>query len=88
MKRYLIASLLAVAALGASPLASARVNLNIGVGLPGVYAAPPVVYQQPYYGAPPVVYGGDGWGGHRDYHHGGDYRHGNGHDNGHRDGRH
>jgi hypothetical protein len=83
MKRYLIASLLAVAALGVSPLASARVNLNIGVGLPGVYAAPPVVYQQPYYSAPPVVYGG-GWGGRRDDRRGGDYRH----DNGHHDGRH
>ena len=87
MKRYLIASLLAVAALGVSPLASARVDLNIGLGLPGVYAAPPVVYQQPYYSAPPVVYGG-GWGGgsHRggDYHRGGNYRH----DNGHHDGRH
>ena len=84
MKQYLIASIIGLAALSASPLASARVNLNIGIGLPGVYSAPPVVYQPQYYNAPPVVYGGGGWGGRRDDHRGGDYRH----DNGHHDGRH
>lgn len=47
--------------LGAQP-ASARVNFDIGVGIPAivapapVYAPPPVYYAQPVYAPPPVVY--------------------------------
>jgi hypothetical protein len=69
MKRYLTATLLGLAALSMSPLANARVDLNIGLGVPGYYGPPPVVYQpQPVYAAPPVVYGNPGWG-HRDWRH-------------------
>jgi hypothetical protein len=89
MKRLLIISLLGLAAVGVSPLASARVSIGIGIGVPGFVAGPPVVYApppQPYYAPPPVVYGGGGyygggpgWG-HRDYHRGrDDHGHGNDH---------
>jgi hypothetical protein len=66
VKIYLMAALLGAAVACVSPAASARVNLNIGIGLPGLYAPPPVVYApQPVYGPPPVVYGapyyGGGW---------------------------
>jgi len=60
MKRLLLTSLLGLAALSLSPLANAaRVNLNIGIGIPGlVVGPPPVVYAPaPVYAPPPVVYG-------------------------------
>jgi len=63
MKHYLNAILVGLAALSLSPLANARVALNIGIGVPGYYGPPPVVYQpQPVYGPPPVVYSDDRWG--------------------------
>jgi hypothetical protein len=74
MKKWIVLSALGIAAAGASLAASAHVDLNIGIGLPGVVAAPPpVVYAQPAYAPPPpvVYYGGDRW--HRppprDWHH-------------------
>ena len=52
------ALLAASVALGA-PWAQARVDVDIGVGLPGFYAPPPVYYAPPppvYYAPPPPVY--------------------------------
>lgn len=80
MKRLLATSLLGLAALSLSPLADARVSVNIGIGIPGIVVAPPVVYAPaPVYSPPPVVYGGPYYSGPyyghphpppRDWHHG------------------
>ncbi len=80
MKRLIVTSFIGLAALSLSPLASARVSLNVGIGLPGVIVGPPpVVYGQPYYAPPPVVYGGGYYGGGgRDWHRGGHDYHGHG----------
>jgi len=69
MKRFIATSLIGLAALSLSPLASAHVSLNIGIGLPGIVVGPPVVYAppQPYYAPPVVVYGGYGGGYGRGY---------------------
>jgi hypothetical protein len=60
MKKWILLSAIGVAAASASFAASAHVDLSIGIGLPGVVAAPPpVVYAPPppaYY-APPPAYG-------------------------------
>lgn len=68
MKSVTGLSVLLVAALAASPPASARVDLSIQIS-PYQYA-PPVVYEPaPYYAPPPVVYFGSGeWGGGRGDH--------------------
>ena len=53
-----LALLAASVALGV-PGAQARVDVEIGVGLPGFYAPPPVYYAPPppvYYAPPPVYY--------------------------------
>jgi hypothetical protein len=49
---------LCAAALVVPAAAQARVFVGIGVGLPPVYAPPPVYYAPPpvYYGPPPVAY--------------------------------
>lgn len=99
MKRNLLASALGLMLVCASQAASARVDLNIGVGIPGmIYGQPPpVVYAAPpVYQAPPVVYDrgrywdGDhrGWDRHDHGRHGrgdhGDHGdHGDRHDHGH-----
>jgi len=59
MKRYLAASIVAGIALLASSGAMARVDVGIGIGIPGVVvAAPPPVYYEPepvYVAPQPVV---------------------------------
>jgi hypothetical protein len=68
MKRKILSLVFGALALTAASVASARVNVDIGIN-PfgyGAYPAPPVVYQpEPYYAPPPVVYFGGGgyWGG-------------------------
>ena len=64
MNKFIVLGLAGIAAASASFAASARVDLSIGLGLPGYVAAPPpVVYApQPVYSQPPVVYyGADRW---------------------------
>ncbi len=55
-----IVSLIVVAACVAtvSSVAQARVSVDIGLGVPGYYAPPPVVYAPPVYVAPQPVYAG------------------------------
>ncbi len=67
MKQRVICFVVGILALAAASVASARVNVSIGIGI-DPYGPPPVVYRpDPYYVAPPVVYIGDGhWG---DWHH-------------------
>ncbi|WP_175686160.1 hypothetical protein [Burkholderia anthina] len=61
-KKFLLGAILGVAALAASGVASAHVDLSVGIGVPGVYAAPAPVYVAP---PPPVMYAPvgyrDGW---------------------------
>ena len=38
--------------------ADAHVGFSIGIGVPGVYVGPPVVYSAPAYYYPPAYYGG------------------------------
>ena len=81
MKKDILSLVFGVLVLTAASVASARVNIDLGIGIPiGGYAPPPVVYQpEPYYAPPPAVYvgggywgGGGGWrGGHRGGHYGG-----------------
>ncbi|KVX24400.1 hypothetical protein WL03_30550 [Burkholderia ubonensis] len=49
--KLLIGAVLGAAALAASGVASAHVDVAVGIGVPGVYAPP-----QPVYVAPPVAY--------------------------------
>ncbi|OJB06381.1 hypothetical protein [Burkholderia ubonensis] len=49
--KLLIGAVLGAAALAASGVASAHVDVAVGIGVPGVYASP-----QPVYVAPPVAY--------------------------------
>ena len=51
-KKFLLGAVLGVAALAASGVASAHVDLSVGIGVPGVYAAPAPVYVAP---PPPVM---------------------------------
>ncbi|KVN04783.1 hypothetical protein [Burkholderia diffusa] len=51
-KKLILGAVLGVAALAASGVASAHVDLSVGIGVPGVYAAPEPVYVAP----PPVMY--------------------------------
>ncbi|RQS12794.1 hypothetical protein [Burkholderia sp. Bp8998] len=70
-KKLILGAVLGVAALAASGVASAHVDLSVGIGVPGVYAAPEPVYvapPQPVYVAPsppvmyaPVGYRDDDW---------------------------
>ncbi|HDR9506728.1 hypothetical protein C5615_08020 [Burkholderia cepacia] len=62
-KKLILGAVLGVAALAASGVASAHVDLSVGIGVPGVYAALAPVYVAP---PPPVMYApvgyrGDGW---------------------------
>ncbi|EML1602219.1 hypothetical protein RVY52_007042 [Burkholderia cenocepacia] len=67
-KKLILGAVLGVAALVASGVASAHVDLSVGIGVPGVYTAPAPVYVAP---PPPVMYApvgyrdygwrGDGW---------------------------
>ena len=52
-KKLILGAVLGVAALAASGVASAHVDLSVGIGVPGVYAAPAPVYVAP---PPPVMY--------------------------------
>ncbi|KVK98667.1 hypothetical protein [Burkholderia territorii] len=52
-KKLILGAVLGVAALAASGVASAHVDLSVGIGVPGVYAAPEPVYVAP---PPPVMY--------------------------------
>lgn len=56
--RFLATAALALGALGAATAAQARsdVQFSIGLGLPGVYAAPVYVQPQPVYVEPQPVY--------------------------------
>ncbi|MBU9455781.1 hypothetical protein [Burkholderia multivorans] len=51
-KKLLLGAVIGVAALAASGMASAHVDLSVGIGVPGVYTAPAPVYVAP----PPVTY--------------------------------
>ncbi|WP_261544060.1 hypothetical protein [Burkholderia multivorans] len=51
-KKLLLGAVIGVAALAASGVASAHVDLSVGIGVPGVYTAPAPVYVAP----PPVAY--------------------------------
>ncbi|MDN7655828.1 hypothetical protein QZM62_20510 [Burkholderia multivorans] len=51
-KKLLLGAVIGVAALAASAVASAHVDLSVGIGVPGVYTAPAPVYVAP----PPVAY--------------------------------
>ncbi|PRH47903.1 hypothetical protein [Burkholderia multivorans] len=51
-KKLLLGAVIGVAALAASGVASAHVDLSVGIGVPGVYTAPAPVYVAP----PPVTY--------------------------------
>ncbi|MBN6727684.1 hypothetical protein [Burkholderia multivorans] len=51
-KKLLVGAVIGVAALAASGVASAHVDLSVGIGVPGVYTAPAPVYVAP----PPVAY--------------------------------
>jgi hypothetical protein len=73
MKKDILSLVFGVLVLTAASVASARVNIDLGIGIPiGGYAPPPaVVYQPaPYYAPPPpvVYYGGGYWGGDRGRH--------------------
>ena len=52
-KKLILGAVLGVAALAASGVASAHVDLSVGIGVPGVYTAPTPVYVAP---PPPVMY--------------------------------
>ncbi|WGS42010.1 hypothetical protein LFL97_00225 [Burkholderia sp. JSH-S8] len=52
MNRKLLGAVLGIAVLAASGAASAHVDVAVGIGVPGVYAAPAPVYAAP----PPVAY--------------------------------
>ncbi|WP_025596756.1 hypothetical protein [Burkholderia sp. WSM2230] len=67
MNKKIVGAALGLAVLAVSSVASAEVNLAVGVGIPvGVYAPPPPVYV-----APPVAYGpapvAVAYGGYREY---------------------
>ncbi|HDR8906291.1 TPA: hypothetical protein QDA83_001202 [Burkholderia multivorans] len=51
-KKLLLGAVIGVAVLAASGVASAHVDLSVGIGVPGVYTAPAPVYVAP----PPVAY--------------------------------
>ncbi|HEF5154531.1 PXPV repeat family protein [Burkholderia multivorans] len=51
-KKLLLGAVIGAAALAASGVASAHVDLSVGIGVPGVYTAPAPVYVAP----PPVAY--------------------------------
>ncbi|AYY98743.1 hypothetical protein EGY19_15660 [Burkholderia multivorans] len=51
-KKLLLGAVIGVAALAASGVASAHVDLSVGIGVPGVYTAPAPAYVAP----PPVAY--------------------------------
>ncbi|WP_261546912.1 hypothetical protein [Burkholderia multivorans] len=60
-KKLLLGAVIGVAALAASGVASAHVDLSVGIGVPGVYTAPAPVYVAPPVAYAPVGYRYDDW---------------------------